>query len=206
MREQDKRGHGGVTEHTHLTSSLPFSTFFECRYLSFFAPVCCSLGLLWFLDFSSLLHWILDSWIWCSLLPLFFSLFTFFGSFLRKGTQGVHTFCNLACLNISLLYFYSWLKIGLGIEFPKIRIIFISILKPFFDITVKKLWWEQYHVLTKSFFVLFGPQNNLAPQCYLELGHGPKTELWPMVVDKSGAPASGSHSPAGSLFPLQGVL
>lgn len=39
MTDQDKPGHGGITEPTHQTSSLLFSTFFKCRYLSFSAPV-----------------------------------------------------------------------------------------------------------------------------------------------------------------------
>lgn len=114
--------------------------------------VCCSLGLFWLLFwilFNSLLPWIVHSRIWYFLLPLLTSLFIFLGCFLRTDIWDV------ACLNISLSYFYAWLKMCLGVEFAKMKILFNRISKVFFHIMCEGALVKGVLCVHQIYFIFF---------------------------------------------------
>lgn len=122
---------------------------FKCGPLISF---CSSLGLLFSGPFLTI---ILDSLqlspaLDCSFPNLIFSSsfidFLVYISWLLPENRHIW---DVACLNISLSYFYAWLKMCLGVEFAKMKILFNRISKVFFHITVKELWWKEYYVFIK---------------------------------------------------------
>ena len=143
----EDEGAGWYVIHLY-TSPLPFSPSSNVAplYPSGQVWVCRSLGHFLTLLDSLQLSPALD----CSFLNLIFSSsfidFLVYISWLLPENRHIW---DIACLNISLSYFYAWLKMCLGVEFAKMKILFNRILKVFFHITVKELWWKEYYVFIK---------------------------------------------------------
>lgn len=150
---------------------------FECGPL---IPFCSSLGLLFSGPFLTI---ILDSLqlspaLDCSFLNLiFYSSFIDFLVYISWLLPENRHIWEFACLNISLFYFYAWLKMYLGVQFAKMKILFSRIFKAFFHITVKELWWKEYYV-----FIKFISSSLWARQPHFSALFAVRSEPWDWVM------------------------
>lgn len=196
--------------HLYQQPPFPFPTFKWGHYTPFFS----SLSLLFsgpsvwllFRDFSSTLSCLgslipgFDVFFFLYLLPCLRSLVASW-----ERVHGVYTFWDVTCLNISLFYFNAWLKICLGVEFPKMKILFIWILKAFFPYYCGEALVKTILCVHPIYFIFFlGVQDGLVPQPYLQLGQSHKIELWSMGCGWSWCAHFRLHCPPGSLFPFHG--